>query len=56
MTSQIDDLVDRRKMEASQGVESKRTNRGNAFLCPSYCVRACTNAVTRVDLTSNWCL
>ena len=32
MTSLKDDQVDRRKMEAWQHVESKRTNRGNDFL------------------------
>ena len=32
MTSQREDLVDRRKVEARQRVEPKRTNRGIAFL------------------------
>ena len=36
MRTQRDDLVDRRKMEARQRVESKRTNRPIAFLCPYY--------------------
>ena len=33
MRPQKEDLVDRRKMEARQRVESKRTNRSIAFLC-----------------------
>ena len=36
MRSQKDDLVDRRKVEAWQHVEPKRTKRSIAFLCPSY--------------------
>ena len=34
MRPQREDLVDRRKMEARQRVESKHTNRSIAFLCP----------------------
>ena len=55
MTSQKDDLVDRRKVEAWQHVEPKRTNRGIAFLCSTYCFYACITTISRVDLTSNWC-
>ena len=55
MTSQKDDLVDRRKVEAWQHVEPKRTNRGTAFLCPNYRVYACVDADSLVDLTSNRC-
>lgn len=33
MKSQKEDLVDRRKVEARQRVEPKRTNRLIAFLC-----------------------
>ena len=33
MTSQKDELVDRRKVEVRQRMEPKRTNRGIAFLC-----------------------
>ena len=55
MTSQKDDLVDRRKMDAWQHVESKRTNRGIAFLCLFYCFYACIMTIEGVDLASNWC-
>ena len=55
MTSQKDDLVDRRKVEAWQHVEPKRTNRGIAFLCPNYRTYACIDAGSLVDLTSNRC-
>ena len=37
-------------------MEPKRTNRGIAFLCPSYCSSACTMTITRVDLAGNWYL
>ena len=33
MTSQKEDLVDRRKVEVWQHMEPKRTNRSIAFLC-----------------------
>ena len=57
MISQKDDLVDRRKVEAWQHVELKRTNRGIAFLCPCLSiVYACIDGASEVDLTSNWCV
>ena len=55
MRSQREDLVDRRKMEVPQGMESKRTNRSIAFLCSNYQGLFKIDADSLIDLTSNRC-
>ena len=55
MRSQKEDLVNRRKMEVPQGMESKRTNRSIAFLCSNYQGLSCIDTDSLIDLASNRC-
>ena len=55
MSPQKDHLVDRRKVEAQQCVEPKRTNRAIDFLCPFQHTSVRTSKAGEVGLTSIWC-
>ena len=54
MRPQRDDLVDRRKLEARQRVETKRTNRSIAFLCPELNQQSVLNTEQLIKIYTLW--